>query len=132
MKLENAFTMDTSSIKFGPGATREIGFDMQEQGCRRIMVVTDPNLADSSPVAVALEALRSRGLEAVLFDRSSVEPTDVSFKEAITFAVEGKFDGYLAIGGGSRVERSVLLGSVHVAPDDAVIARFLAQATPTV
>jgi len=104
MKLENAFTMDTSGIKFGLGATREIGYDMQEQGCRRVMVVTDPNLADSSPVAVALEALSSRGLEAVLFDRSSVEPTDVSFKEAITFAVEGKFDGYLAVGGGSSMD----------------------------
>jgi len=104
MKLENAFTMDTSSIKFGQGATREIGYDMQEQGCQRVMVVTDPNLSGSSPVAVALEALRSCGLEAVLYDQSSVEPTDASFKEAITFAVEGKFDGYLAVGGGSSMD----------------------------
>ena len=74
MKLETAFTMDTSSIKYGPGATREIGCDMQEQGCRRVMVVTDPNLSAGSPVAVTLEALRERGIDSVLYDQASVEP----------------------------------------------------------
>jgi len=104
MKLENAFTMDTSSIKYGQGVTREIGYDMEEQGCRRVMVVTDRNLGKSDPIAVTLEALRGRGIDAVLFDQASVEPTDVSFKEAIAFAVKGKFDGYVAVGGGSSMD----------------------------
>jgi hydroxyacid-oxoacid transhydrogenase len=104
MNTENAFTMDTSSIKYGPGVTREIGFDMEEQGCRRVMVVTDPYLSDSGPVAVTLAALRDRKIDAVLYDRSSVEPTDVSFKDAIAFAVQGKFDGYVAVGGGSSMD----------------------------
>jgi hydroxyacid-oxoacid transhydrogenase len=104
MKFENAFTMDTSSIKYGPGVTREIGYDMEEQGCRRVMVVTDPHLRDSPPVAVTMDALRSRGIDAVLFDQSSVEPTDVSFKEAIAVAVQGRFDGYVAVGGGSSMD----------------------------
>jgi hydroxyacid-oxoacid transhydrogenase len=30
MKLETAFTMDTSSIKYGQGVTREIGYDMEQ------------------------------------------------------------------------------------------------------
>ena len=104
MNLENAFTMDTSSIKYGPGVTREIGFDMQECGCRRVLVVTDPNLKDSAPVGVVLEALRAQGIDAVLFDQASVEPTDVSFKQAIGFAVDGRFDGYVAVGGGSSMD----------------------------
>ncbi len=104
MKLENAFTMDTSSIKYGPGATREIGFDMRELGCRRVLVVTDPHLKESAPVGVAAEALRAQGIDAVLFDQSSVEPTDVSFKQAIAFAVDGRFDGYVAVGGGSSMD----------------------------
>jgi hydroxyacid-oxoacid transhydrogenase len=104
MKLESAFTMDTSSIKYGKGVTREIGYDMEELGCRRVVVVTDRYLGKSDPVAVTLEALRGRGIDAVLFDRSSVEPTDVSFKEAIAFAVDGKFDGYVAVGGGSSMD----------------------------
>jgi hydroxyacid-oxoacid transhydrogenase len=104
MKLETAFTMDTSSIKYGKGVTREIGYDMEEQGCRRVMVVADPNLGKSDPVAVTLEALRSRGIDAVLFDQASVEPTDRSFKEAIAFAEKGRFDGYVAVGGGSSMD----------------------------
>ncbi|MEZ4679718.1 MAG: hypothetical protein R2932_36405 [Caldilineaceae bacterium] len=42
MQHETAFTMDTSSIKYGPGVTREIGSDMANLGCKRVMVVTDP------------------------------------------------------------------------------------------
>ena len=104
MQLETAFSMDTSSIKYGPGITREVGWDMEEQGARRVMVVTDANLADKEPVAVTLEALRKHNIDAVLFDHASVEPTDVSFKEAIAFAREGKFEGFVAVGGGSSMD----------------------------
>jgi hydroxyacid-oxoacid transhydrogenase len=104
MKLETAFTMDTSSIKYGPGVTREIGWDMEEQGSHRVMVVTDANLTGSEPVAVTLEALGKHGIDAVLFDQASVEPTDISFKEAIKFAEDGNFDGFVAVGGGSSMD----------------------------
>ena len=104
MICETAFTMDASGIKFGPGATRELGHDLQQLGVKRAMLVTDPNLANSQPVAVALSALRAAGIDAVLFDRVRVEPTDASLKEAIGFAVEGRFDGYVAVGGGSSID----------------------------
>ncbi len=104
MKLETAFSMDTSSIKYGPGVTREIGWDVEEQGSHRVMVVTDPNLTESEPVAVTLESLRKHGIDAVLFDQVRVEPTDISFKEAIKFAEDGNFDGFVAVGGGSSMD----------------------------
>ena len=101
---ESAFTLDTSSIKYGPGVTREVGFDMKKLRAARVMVVTDPRLADGEPVAVALEALRAEGIDAVLYDQVRVEPTDTSFLHAIEFASEGKFDGYLSVGGGSTID----------------------------
>ena len=104
MKFETAFSMDTSSIKYGPGVTREVGWDMEEQGARRVMVVTDPYMADREPVAVTLEALGKHGIDAVLYDQASVEPTDISFKEAIAFAGDGNFDGFVAVGGGSSMD----------------------------
>ena len=58
MSFETAFTMDTSSIKYGPGATKEVGYDMKKLGAKRILVVTDPNLANSEPVTVTLQALQ--------------------------------------------------------------------------
>jgi hydroxyacid-oxoacid transhydrogenase len=104
MAYETAFSMDTSSIKYGPGVTHEIGWDMQEQGATRVLVVTDPGLSDQAPVAAAMEALRDSGIDAVLFDQAAVEPTDASFKEAIAFAADGRFDGYVAVGGGSSMD----------------------------
>lgn len=104
MQLETAFTMDTSSIKYGPGVTREIGNDMAALGAKRVMVVTDPRVAKLEPVAVVLDALRKEGIDAALYDRTRVEPTDQSFKDAIDFATKGNFDGYVAVGGGSAMD----------------------------
>src|SRR5215467_2492419 len=61
MICETAFTMDASGIKFGPGATRELGYDMQQLGVKRAMLATDPNLAPppdySRPQQVVLLSL---------------------------------------------------------------------------
>ena len=118
MELETAFSMDTSSIKFGSGVTREVGWDMQEQGASRVMVVTDPNLTGSEPVTVALESLTDYGIDAVLFDQTSVEPTDISFKAAIKFAEEGKFDGFVAVGGGSSMDTAKVANLSSTYPAD--------------
>ena len=118
MKLETVFSMDTSSIKYGPGVTREVGWDMEEQGCKRVMVVTDANLSDKEPVGVTLEALRKHGIDAVLFDQASVEPTDISFKEAIQFAKDGNFDGFVAVGGGSSIDTAKAANLYSTYPAD--------------
>jgi len=77
---------------------------MKRLESKRVMVVTDSNLAHTKPVAVALDALHSEGIDAVLYDRVRIEPTDISFKDAIDFAVRGRFDGYVAVGGGSTID----------------------------
>jgi hydroxyacid-oxoacid transhydrogenase len=102
--LESTFVMNTSNIKYGPGATREVGYDMQALGAKRVMVVADPHLVNDEPVVVAMQALRAADVQAVSFDQVCIEPTDASFKEAIAFAIDGKFDGYVAIGGGSTMD----------------------------
>ena len=127
MPLENAFTLDTSSIKYGPGVTREVGFDMAALGCRRVLVVTDPKLAASDPVQITLKALSAEGIEAVLFDRVRVEPTDASFKEAIAFATDGNFDGYVAVGGGSVMDTAKAANLYATYPAD-----FIAYVNPPV
>jgi hydroxyacid-oxoacid transhydrogenase len=127
MTFETVFIMDTSSIKFGPGATREIGYDMKQFGAQRVMVVTDSNLTQTEPVAVTLKALRAEGIDAVLFDRVRVEPTDVSFKEAIQFATEGQFDGYVAVGGGSSMDTAKAANLYATYPAD-----FLTYVNPPI
>lgn len=101
---ETAFTMDTSSIKYGPGATRELGADMAALGARRVMLLTDANLMQGEQVAVASDSLRAAGIDVVRFYHVRVEPSDVSFRDAIEFAQKGNFDGYVAVGGGSVMD----------------------------
>lgn len=118
MALETIFTTDASSLKFGPGATREVGADMARLGARRVLVVTDPQLASSVPVATTMESLREAGLEAVLFDRVRVEPTDGSFQEVIAFATEGRFEGYVGVGGGSSIDTAKVANLYATYPAD--------------
>ena len=117
LTFETAFTIDSSSIKYGPGATKEVGYDMKKLGASRVLVVTDPNIAESEPVQISLESLRNEGLEAVLFDKVRIEPTDESLKEAIKFAAKGNFDGVLGVGGGSSMDTAKVanLYSTHPA-----------------
>ena len=118
MTLESAFSMDTSSIKYGPGVTREVGWDMEEQNARRVMVVTDPGMTENEAVSITLESLRKHGIDAVLFDQASVEPTDISFKQAIKFAQEGNFDGFVAVGGGSSMDTAKAANLYSTYPAD--------------
>jgi len=91
MEYEYAFEMATSSIRYGPGVTREVGMDLSQLKVQRVMVVTDPNLAKLAPVATVRESLERENIQYELFDRVHVEPTDLSISEAITFAREGGF-----------------------------------------
>ena len=104
MKTETILSISSANIKYGFGATREVGFDMRELGARRVMVVTDPRLADMAPVATTVEALQKEGIDTVLYSGVRIEPTDESLLEAIRFAADGNFDGYVGVGGGSSMD----------------------------
>src|SRR4051812_11628188 len=104
MTHESAFEIAVSSIRFGAGVTREVGMDLKDLGVARSLVVTDPHVARLGPAQIVLEALRDSGVEAVLYDRVRVEPSDESFLDAIAFAREHECDGIVAVGGGSTID----------------------------
>lgn len=118
MQTDYAFEMGTSNLRFGPGATREVGMDLSELGASRVMLLTDPNLVDLPPVRTALDSLKSEGVAYALYDRVRVEPTDVSFQEAIDFALDGEFDAFVAVGGGSSIDTAKAANLYSTYPDD--------------
>ena len=118
MALETVVKMDSVSIKYGSGATREVGVDMKELGATRVMVVTDHNMVGKEPVKVALQALEEEGLDAVLYSNARIEPTDTSMKEAINFATRGKFDGFVGVGGGSSMDTAKVANLYSTYPSD--------------
>lgn len=101
---DTAFAVDANAVRYGPGVIREIGDDAQANGMTRVMLLTDERLAATEHVALVQETLARAGVEVVLYDQVTVEPTDTSFKQAATFATEGRFDGYVAVGGGSVID----------------------------
>ncbi|MGH2550078.1 MAG: hydroxyacid-oxoacid transhydrogenase [Thermomicrobiales bacterium] len=132
MSLETIFTIDTSSIKYGIGATREVGYDLKALGVTRVMLVTDPNLSGSDAVATARKSVEAAGIEIAFFDRVRVEPTDSTFKEAIAFAVSEKVDGFLPVGGGSVIDTAKAANLYSTYPDEflAYVNAPIGQAKP--
>jgi hydroxyacid-oxoacid transhydrogenase len=99
-----AFEMAASSVRYGPGVTREIGMDLADRGHRRVMVVTDRVVARLRPVTTVLESLAANKVVAVLYDYVRVEPTDASMLDAIGVASRESCDGFVAVGGGSVID----------------------------
>jgi hydroxyacid-oxoacid transhydrogenase len=102
---ETVFTYGAPQLKFGPGASDEIGHDLGAFDVRRVLVVTDPGVAATGHPQRILEQIAAAGIEARLFDAVHVEPTDVSLTEAVDFAREsGPWDAFVAVGGGSAID----------------------------
>ena len=104
MLHEYAFETAASAIRFGAGATREIGADLVDLGARQVLLFTDPNLRNLPPVITALESLEYNKIHFAVFDKVRVEPTEESLQEAIRFATDGDYDAFVAVGGGSTID----------------------------
>lgn len=101
---ETIFTMEATPIKYGPGASEEIGWEVKRFGLRRIMLVSDPNVVSAGITPRIRELIEAEGIEVEEWDDSRVEPTSDSFQAAADFAKEGDFDGFVAVGGGSSMD----------------------------
>jgi hydroxyacid-oxoacid transhydrogenase len=104
VQKDNAFEMAASSVRFGPGVSREAALDLQDAGARLVLVLTDPVVARLPPVRTVVESLEENGIRFALYDRVRVEPTDASFLDAIEFARAQPFDAFVAVGGGSTID----------------------------
>ncbi|NMG05098.1 iron-containing alcohol dehydrogenase, partial [Azoarcus taiwanensis] len=98
------FSVDISAITFGPGCLAEAGDHARERGLKRVALFTDKRLAALAHVDIVRTSLRAAGIDVVVYDDVLVEPTDASFMDAARFAVEGRFDGYVSVGGGSVID----------------------------
>lgn len=75
---EYAFEMAASSIRFGPGSTKEVGMDFKNMGAKRVCIVTDSNVIKLDAMKQAVEGLSREGIEFTVFDKVRIEPKDSS------------------------------------------------------
>ncbi|KAL2187598.1 Dehydroquinate synthase-like protein [Thermothelomyces heterothallicus CBS 203.75] len=114
---EYAFEMAASSIRFGPGATREVGMDLRNMGAKRVCVVTDPTVDRLEAMRQVREALDGEGVEYRVYSGVRVEPKDYSVKEAVEWARGYAPDAFLAVGGGSVMDTAKLMNLYTCYPD---------------
>jgi hydroxyacid-oxoacid transhydrogenase len=103
-KMEYAFEMASSAVRYGPGVTREVGKDLRNFGLKKVCVFTDKTVAKLPAMKAALESLHSSDINFQVFDNVSIEPSNDSLEEAIRFVRAEDFDGFLAVGGGSVMD----------------------------
>lgn len=76
---EYAFEMAASSIRFGPGVTKEVGMDFKNMGAKRVCVVTDKTVRGLNAMRQVEEGLTREGVEYTVYDGCRVEPKDSSY-----------------------------------------------------
>jgi len=116
---ENVFTYGAPQLKFGPGASEEVGHDLAQLGVRRVLVITDPGVAATgSPQRIA-EQIGGAGIEAVVFEQVHVEPTDQSLRAAVEYArATAPWDAFVAVGGGSAIDTAKAVALMTSNPGD--------------
>ncbi len=115
---ETAFSVAANAMKFGPGILAELGDDARALGLKRVALFVDEKVQDTESFALAMSALKKAGVDAVPYDEIKVEPTDRSFIAAADFARDGKFDGFVSLGGGSTIDTCKAANLYATHPDD--------------
>ncbi|MBA3838688.1 MAG: iron-containing alcohol dehydrogenase [Thermoleophilaceae bacterium] len=124
---EQIFTLEATPLKFGPGSSAEAGWELKRLGVSRAMLVTDPGVREAGIADRVRESIEAEGIACEVFDRARVEPTADSFQEAADFAVDGKFDGFVGVGGGSSLDTAKVADLVATHP-----AEIMAYVNPPV
>ncbi|MFC7496525.1 MULTISPECIES: hydroxyacid-oxoacid transhydrogenase [unclassified Nocardioides] len=134
---ETVFTYAAPALKFGPGASDEVGHDLGQRGVRRALLVTDPGVAATGHPARIAERIAAHDIAVTTYDAAHVEPTDESLREAIEFARDaGPFDAIVAVGGGSAIDTAKAVNLLTTNPGElmdyinAPVGRALAPSQP--
>ena len=105
MSLESVFTYGAPGLKFGEGASDEIGYDLSQYDVKRVLVITDPGVAATGHPQRVADQMAKFDIEASVYDGVHVEPTDASMEAAIAHARDtGPWDAFVAVGGGSAID----------------------------
>uniref|UniRef100_A0A914PGU5 Alcohol dehydrogenase iron-type/glycerol dehydrogenase GldA domain-containing protein n=1 Tax=Panagrolaimus davidi TaxID=227884 RepID=A0A914PGU5_9BILA len=99
-----AFEMINSTLRFGKGVTAEVGYDVQNFGSKRPLIVTDSNVAETRAFKEVANSLTKLGIKFDVFDKVRCEPSQKSMEEAINFSRSKNYDLFIAVGGGSVID----------------------------
>lgn len=119
-----AFIQYINRIQFDNGARTLLQDELDLQGVKRPLIVSDRGLASVGVLDQALESLRDRDTLPRFIDVPS-NPTEAAVRDALALYFENDCDGIIAIGGGSPMDcgKAVALLATHPAPLEQYLAR---------
>jgi alcohol dehydrogenase class IV len=116
---ESVFTYGAPQLKYGAGASDEIGHDLGQYGVRRVLVVTDAGVAATGHPQRVADQMAAFGIEARVYDGVHVEPTDESLQAAVDAARDsGPWDAFVAVGGGSAIDTAKAVNLLTTNPGE--------------
>jgi len=114
--MRGFWTFQTAGqLVFGPGAVDQLGTLCARRGWRRVLVITDGNLARLGIVARVLRGLAGSGVTAAVFDGGQAEPTLQTAATALDAARQTAPEAILGLGGGSNLDlaKMTAIGLTH-------------------
>lgn len=115
---ETIIPMSTTPTKFGYGATEELGYELNRLKVQRVILVSDRSLVATGLLGKIEAILDAAGVSMETYYDVGVEPTDISFQQAIEFLVGKEFDGLVAVGGGSVIDTAKAMNLYGTYPAD--------------
>jgi alcohol dehydrogenase class IV len=99
-------------ILFGFDTVKQVGKEAKRMGATKVMVLTDPGVAKAGLLERVTGSLKEEGLGHQVFDQVEPEPSIENVLEASRMAEAGKFDAFVAVGGGSSMDTTKLVSAL--------------------
>lgn len=106
------------SILFGLGAAERVGERVKELGGKRSLIVTDRLLRPSGAVDQIEKNLKRAGVEALVYDEVSTEPTTDHVNQGSSIFRSEKCDSVVALGGGSCIDAGKGIALLGTNPEE--------------
>lgn len=118
VELETIIPLTMARLKFGIGATEELGYELAALGARKVLLVADRRLSEHGLVDKVRSVIESEKIALSVFDDIRCEPTDDSMRRAIGATRSLEFDAIVALGGGSTIDTAKAVNLYHTWPAD--------------
>ncbi len=104
------------NILFGIGAAEKVGERVKELGGSKVMVVTDKVLRKTGTVAEIEESLQKSGLNVVVYDEVTTEPTTEHVDKGSEIFRSQGCDSVVSLGGGSCIDAGKVIAMLGTNP----------------
>jgi alcohol dehydrogenase len=99
-------------VIFGQGSIKALGQCALRLGARRVLIVSDPGLAQVGWVEKLFDLLEEAGLTWTYFDNVSSNPRDYQVHQGAERYIEDQADVIIALGGGSPMDTAKGIGII--------------------